>query len=53
MKVEVPEISLSHTTVYKRITANKTQGGEFAAHEKVSEAMNADVFFAKPYASYQ
>ncbi|WP_062263789.1 IS30 family transposase [Endozoicomonas arenosclerae] len=28
-------------------------GGEFAAHEKVSKAMNADVFFAKPYASYQ
>ena len=28
-------------------------GGEFAAHETVAAAMNANVFFAKPYASYQ
>ena len=34
-------------------TITLDNGGEFAAHEKVSEAVNADVFFAKPYASYQ
>ena len=27
MKIEVPEIAISHTTVYKRISANKTCGG--------------------------
>ncbi|MDP0562624.1 MAG: IS30 family transposase [Candidatus Endonucleobacter sp. (ex Gigantidas childressi)] len=27
--------------------------GEFTAHEKVAKAMNADIYFAKPYASYQ
>lgn len=27
MKVEVPDIALSHTTVYKRIAADKTRGG--------------------------
>ena len=27
MKIEVPEIAISHTTVYKRIAANKTCGG--------------------------
>ena len=34
-------------------TITLNNGGEFAAHEKVAEALNADVFFAKPYASYQ
>ena len=34
-------------------TITLDNGGEFAAHEKVAEALNADVFFAKPYASYQ
>ncbi len=34
-------------------TITLDNGGEFAAHEKVAEAVNADVFFAKPYASYQ
>ena len=29
MKIEVPEIAISHTTVYKRIAANKTCGGAF------------------------
>ncbi|MDP0561012.1 MAG: IS30 family transposase [Candidatus Endonucleobacter sp. (ex Gigantidas childressi)] len=28
-------------------------GGEFAAHKKVTKAMNANIYFAKPYASYQ
>ena len=34
-------------------TITLDNGGEFAAHGKVSEAVKADVFFAKPYASYQ
>lgn len=34
-------------------TITLDNGGEFAAHEKVAKALNADVFFAKPYASYQ
>ena len=34
-------------------TITLDNGGEFAAHRKVSEAVNADVFFAKSYASYQ
>lgn len=41
----------------KRVSSVNTitldNGGEFAAHEKVSKAVNADIFFAKPYASYQ
>lgn len=34
-------------------TITLDNGGEFAAHEKLAEAANADVYFAKPYASYQ
>ncbi|KEQ18428.1 IS30 family transposase [Endozoicomonas numazuensis] len=34
-------------------TITLDNGGEFAAHEKVAKAVSADVFFAKPYASYQ
>ena len=34
-------------------TISLDNGGEFAAHETVAAAMNANVFFAKPYASYQ
>ncbi|MDP0561547.1 MAG: hypothetical protein QS721_04115 [Candidatus Endonucleobacter sp. (ex Gigantidas childressi)] len=34
-------------------TATLDNGGEFAAHEKVAKALNADIYFAKPYASYQ
>ena len=41
----------------KRVSSTSTitldNGGEFAAHEKVAEAVNADIYFAKPYASYQ
>ena len=41
----------------KRVSSVNTitldNGGEFAAHEKVGKAVNADVYFAKPYASYQ
>ncbi|MDP0561131.1 MAG: hypothetical protein QS721_01835 [Candidatus Endonucleobacter sp. (ex Gigantidas childressi)] len=64
MKVEVPDIALSHTTVYKRVVAESMikllkrvssvctvtldNGGEFAPHEKVAKAMNADIYFAKP-----
>ncbi|MDP0561147.1 MAG: IS30 family transposase [Candidatus Endonucleobacter sp. (ex Gigantidas childressi)] len=34
-------------------TITLDNGGEFAAHEKVAKAMNADIYFAKPYASYK
>ena len=34
-------------------TITLDNGGEFAAHERVAAAMNANVFFAKLYASYQ
>lgn len=34
-------------------TITLDNGGEFAMHAMVSEAVNADVYFAKPYASYQ
>ena len=34
-------------------TMTLDNGGEFAAHEKVAEALNADIYFAKPYASYR
>ncbi len=42
---------LKRTSSVNTITLDN--GGEFAAHEKVAEAVNADVYFAKPYASYQ
>ena len=34
-------------------TITLDNGGEFAAHERVAKTVNADVFFAKPYASHQ
>ena len=34
-------------------TITLDNGGEFAAHERVAASMNANLFFAKPYASYQ
>ncbi len=34
-------------------TLTLDNGGEFADHGKVSEALGADIYFAKPYASYQ
>ncbi|MCL6272346.1 IS30 family transposase, partial [Sansalvadorimonas sp. 2012CJ34-2] len=34
-------------------TITLDNGGEFAAHDTVKDAINADVYFAKPYASYQ
>ncbi|MDP0563418.1 MAG: IS30 family transposase [Candidatus Endonucleobacter sp. (ex Gigantidas childressi)] len=34
-------------------TVTLDNGGEFAAHEKVAKAMNAGIYFAKSYASYQ
>ncbi|GAA4648893.1 hypothetical protein GCM10023116_11670 [Kistimonas scapharcae] len=41
----------------KRANCAKTitldNGGEFAMHALVSEAINVDIYFAKPYASYQ
>ncbi len=42
---------LKRTSSTNTITLDN--GGEFAAHEKVAEAMNADIYFVKPYASYQ
>ena len=41
-------------SLLERVSTVRTtldNGDEFASHEKVSEAVNADVFFAKPYAS--
>ena len=37
----------------KIFTITLDNGGEFAHNAKVSEAVNADIYFAKPYASYQ
>ena len=34
-------------------TITLDNGGEFAMHGLVSKAVNAEVYFAKPYASYQ
>ncbi|MDP0560812.1 MAG: IS30 family transposase [Candidatus Endonucleobacter sp. (ex Gigantidas childressi)] len=34
-------------------TVTLDNGGELAAHEKEAKAMNADIYFAKSYASYQ
>jgi transposase, IS30 family len=34
-------------------TITLDNGGEFAAHEKVAKEVNTDIYFAKPYASYQ
>ena len=34
-------------------TVTLDNGGEFARHRVVSVAINADIYFAKPYASYQ
>ncbi|MDP0561571.1 MAG: IS30 family transposase [Candidatus Endonucleobacter sp. (ex Gigantidas childressi)] len=34
-------------------TITLNNGGEFAAHEKLAKAMNTDIYFAKPYSSYQ
>jgi len=34
-------------------TLTLDNGGEFAVHAKVAKAVNADVYFAKPYKSYQ
>ena len=35
------------------LTVTLDNGGEFARHGLVAEAINADMYFAKPYASYQ
>ena len=34
-------------------TITADNGKEFAAHEKISEALKADVYFAHPYASWE
>ena len=34
-------------------TVTLDNGGEFADHERISEALNIDIFFCKPYASYE
>ena len=34
-------------------TITLDNGGEFAHHKAVAKAVNADIYFAKPYASYQ
>lgn len=35
------------------LTVTVDNGKEFAAHEKISEALGADVFFAHPYSSWE
>lgn len=35
------------------LTVTVDNGKEFAAHEKISEALGADVYFAHPYASWE
>jgi IS30 family transposase len=39
--------------VHTVLTVTLDNGGEFADHEKVSEEIGADIYFAKPYASWQ
>ena len=34
-------------------TVTLDNGGEFASHERVSAAIDTDIYFARPYASYQ
>lgn len=46
LKLLLPISSLVHT-----ITADN--GKEFADHEEIAEKLNADFFFAKPYAAWQ
>ena len=50
-------IADSMISLLKRVSSVYTitldNGGEFASHEKVAKAINADIYFAKPYASYQ
>ena len=59
-KVDTKQSTVVADTMIKllqRVSSTHTitldNGGEFAAHETVAAAMNANVFFAKPYASYQ
>ena len=42
---------LTRVPTVKTVTLDN--GGEFARHRVVSVAINADIYFAKPYASYQ
>jgi IS30 family transposase len=39
--------------VHSVLTVTLDNGGEFADHARVAKATNADVYFAKPYASWQ
>jgi IS30 family transposase len=41
------------STVAALLTLTLDTGGEFADHQRVSEETGVDVFFAKPYASWQ
>jgi IS30 family transposase len=42
-------------TPYKAIlhTITSDNGKEFAAHQKIAEALDCDFYFAKPYHSWQ
>ncbi len=50
-------VSAAMINLLKRVSSVRIitldNGGEFTAHEKVGKSVNADVYFAKPYASYQ
>ena len=54
---QADSVADSMIQLLKRVSSPHTitldNGGEFAAHEKVAKAVNADIYFAKPYASYQ
>ena len=54
---QADSVADSMIQLLKRVSSTNTitldNGGEFAAHEKVAKAVNADIYFAKPYASYQ
>ncbi|MDC9623640.1 IS30 family transposase [Xenorhabdus sp. XENO-7] len=39
--------------VAKVHTLTLDNGGEFVQHERVTQATNASIYFARPYASYQ
>jgi len=34
-------------------TVTFDNGGEFAEHQRIAQALNIDIFFCKPYASYE
>ena len=53
-KVEVANAMINmFSKVHSVLTVTLDNGGEFADHARVAKTTNADVYFAKPYASWQ